>query len=321
MKILKLITALLISMISMQFANAQENKTTSNDTIYMVSMKEGSVIYGKIISKNDSLIILETKTMGKTSIMMKDIQELKEMQKNSFVNGQYRFPNPHATRYFFGSSAINLKKGEGYYQNTYLLLNSFYIGITDYINIGGGFEFLTLFATGDPVYFLSLKGGGKISKNFYLAAGTFFFSYSNGDNRVNNLLAYGIATYGNHEHNFSIGTGFNFNNKEYYSTVEPLPKYPIFTLSGMTRVSRKVALVTENWIIPATTEKISGSYFDQNGNYVYHYELSSSYRAYISYGLRFLGEKLSVDLGLVNTKEIAKEFAIGIPYVDFVVKF
>ncbi|HNZ85615.1 MAG TPA: hypothetical protein PKN90_04720, partial [Paludibacteraceae bacterium] len=40
-----------------------------------------------------------------------------------------------------------LKKGEGYYQNTMLLLNSFNVGITDYFSIGGGIEFLSTFIT------------------------------------------------------------------------------------------------------------------------------------------------------------------------------
>ncbi|MBE9480617.1 MAG: hypothetical protein IMY69_02855 [Bacteroidetes bacterium] len=43
--------------------------------------------------------------------------------------------------------------------------------------------------------------------------------------------------------------------------------------------------------------------------------------AIFSYGVRFFGERISVDLGFINNKDIIEEIVIGIPYVDFVVKF
>lgn len=65
---------------------------------------------------------------------------------------------------------------------------------------------------------------------------------------------------------------------------------------GEKRLSRRMAVVTENWILPGVDDPL------------------------ISYGIRFMGEKLSVDLALVNT---LGEHAIfpGIPYINFVVKF
>ncbi len=47
----------------------------------------------------------------------------------------------------------------------------------------------------------------------------------------------------------------------------------------MTRIARKSALVTENWIIP----------FDEE------------YYGLYSYGIRFFGEKLSIDLVFINS--------------------
>jgi hypothetical protein len=41
----------------------------------------------------------------------------------------------------------------------------------------------------------------------------------------------------------------------------------------------------------------------------------------MSYGVRFFGKKLSVDLGFLNNRDLAEALIIGIPYVDFVVKF
>ncbi|MCX7986219.1 MAG: hypothetical protein N2662_04720, partial [Bacteroidales bacterium] len=104
-------------------------------------------------------------------------------------------------------------------------------------------------------------------------------------------ILYSIATYGNTDNNVTMGLGWGFIGEE-------LAKRPVITISGMKRVSRKVGLVTENWIIPA-----------------------DGYKAVFSYGVRFFGEKIAIDLAFYNEKEIAQYLIIGIPYVDFVVKF
>jgi hypothetical protein len=45
------------------------------------------------------------------------------------------------------------------------------------------------------------------------------------------------------------------------------------------------------------------------------------YYAVFSYGLRFMGESIAVDLAFLNNGDIAESIIIGIPWVDFVVKF
>ena len=71
---------------------------------------------------------------------------------------------------------------------------------------------------------------------------------------------------------------------------------PVITLSGMTRVSGRIALITENWFIPG----LFGIFLR----------------------IRFMGEKISIDIGLINSKDIIKIFPIGIPaFLDMVFKF
>ena len=62
------------------------------------------------------------------------------------------------------------------------------------------------------------------------------------------------------------------------------------------RLSRRTAFVTENWIIPGVDQPL------------------------ISFGFRFFGEGLSVDLALINM--IGEDtFFPGIPWLDFVFNF
>jgi len=68
---------------------------------------------------------------------------------------------------------------------------------------------------------------------------------------------------------------------------------------GMARCSEKVWFVSENWLAPVDGEK---------------------YYFLVSYGIRFSGRKMSVDLAFINSKDIVESLVIGIPYVDFVIK-
>jgi hypothetical protein len=71
---------------------------------------------------------------------------------------------------------------------------------------------------------------------------------------------------------------------------------PLVIIGGEARLSQGIALVSENWVLPGVDEEI------------------------ISYGIRFFGRKLSIDLAMIATIEESFNFP-GFPYIDFVVNF
>jgi hypothetical protein len=105
----------------------------------------------------------------------------------------------------------------------------------------------------------------------------------------------GFGTYGNNNNNITGALGWGWADGEFS------PK-PVIIISGMTRVSRRIAFISENWLIPNIDE-------------------DESYTGLISYGIRFLGEKTSIDLAFINNRDIAEEIIIGIPWLDFVINF
>ena len=86
----------------------------------------------------------------------------------------------------------------------------------------------------------------------------------------------------------TVGVGYGFAGGD-------IETKPVAMLGGEKRISRRVALVTENYLLPTSED-----------NLVY------------SFGLRFIGEKLTTDLALFN---VAGSGIIGMPYVDFVFRF
>jgi len=276
-------------------AESLQQGIAAPDQISLIKIKgdAGLTYVGTIIERNDKEIILLTEGKTKVHIPIETIQDIRSIPSSHFHDGEYWFPNPNETRYLYAPSAFNLKKGEGYYQNTYLFINSFNYGFTDNFSFGVGFEFLSTFGSfgGDfnPIFFLTPKYSMQVSENLRVGIGVL---YGNVSDLVGGFgVGYGLATYGNPEHNATLGLGFGFFDGDFSTD-------PVITISGMTRISRRISLVTENWFFPADV-----------------------YRGILTYGIRFFGESMSVDLALINNTDIATAFPIGIPYIDFVVKF
>lgn len=271
-------------------------KKENKDALYHITLNDGNELHGEILERTNNTIIFQTKNLGKVTIENRNIKKIQEVKAGEIVNGKYWFPNPNNTRYLFSPTAINLKKGEGYYQNAYVVANSANYGLTDNFSIGGG-VFLPV------AVFLTPKVGFKFNEKFHAGAGVIVGLFP-GPTTVG--ILYGVATYGSNEHNITGGAGYGFIDNDF-------TQYPMITLSAMTRIGRRIALVTENWGIPLT---------DIDYNYTTGAESKKlNYMVLISYGIRIMNEKITFDIALINNKEIFDVFPIGIPYIDFVYKF
>lgn len=288
---LLLLLILLVSSISDLKAQNRFSEYDFNTTdTYKVVLNDGSEFIGKFVSSTDSVLVLRTKSIPKIEIPFSNIKSINIVDaQNLRKDGSYWFPNPNPTRYFFTTSAINLERGSGYYQNSYLVINAVNYGITDFFSIGGGFELTSTFSPDvNPFFFLTPKIGIKTTDKFYVGGGLLI---GNADGYTIGTT-YGMATYGDNDDNITAGLGWGFFEGEF------APE-PVIMLAGMTRVSRRISLVSDNLFFP-----------NDDG----YYEI-------ISYGVRFFGEKLAVDLGFINNSDIFEFLPIGVPYVDFVVKF
>lgn len=299
-KIQTFLIALLV-LITVQNINAQINAgNVQIDKTYKVELSDGTVFIGKILSKDGEIIVMKTPIIQRIEVTSSNVKSIAEIDETLLKDGDYWFTNPHASRYLFGPTAFNLKKGEGYYQNTMLALNSFNVGVTDNISIGGGLELISTvssISSGEfqPILFVTPKVSFEVTEDFHAGAGMYYVNTPNIDIGTRSgsglAIAYGIGTYGSKDHNLTGGLGWGFVQGQF-------EQKPIITVSGMTRISQKTALVTENWFI-------------SNDNYY----------SVFSYGIRFFGDNLAVDLAFVNNADIAEVFIIGFPWVSFVVKF
>ena len=159
------------------------------------------------------------------------------------------------------------------------------VGLTDRISFGGG---TPLFIGGsDRPFWLTPKIQVIKGRSVEGAVGVLHFS-NIGD--YNMGIAYGVITKGSTDSAITIGAGYAYERS---NGGDDNGAAPLLMVGGEHRVSRRIKLVTENYLFP-------------DGGLV-------------SAGVRFLGERLSVDLGLVSPVG-AGEF-VAVPMVNFVWKF
>jgi hypothetical protein len=241
-----------------------------------------------------------SKDLGYLAISRANLKSLRYLPVVAGGQAGIQFDNPHPTRYFFGPSAIPLKKGERYYQNAYVLANSVQYGINDNFSIGGG-------AVIPFAFFITPKWGYQVASKWHLGYGMLAATSFIKDMNFGLAVAYGSATYGTKEHNVTLNAGWGAVKQQ-----DPNSSYawrgarrPMFTISAMTRISNRVMLVTENWLFSLK------EYDFQTETY------TMKNRGILTGGFRFMGEKNSFDFGVL----VPSGEAVAIPYIDYVFKF
>lgn len=295
-RIMLTIAAILYSMWG--YTQAKNRLKVDTGNVYRVYTYDGSILIGKAVAIKNDTAIFNTTATGITEISLSKVEKVKLLEATGRKNF-FWFPNPNPTKYFLSPSAYNLKAGEVYLQNTYVSLNSINIGVTDFLSIGAGIDILSsLFSSGsDPVYFLTTKAGFKAADKLNIGGGFLYSKLPGKNNRGKRYSAnvlYGVTTYGNTNHNITLGAGADLSKSDYSGR-------PIITMGGMLRVGRNLSLITENWIIPQR-------------------ELSQI--NYYSGGIRIFWEHINMDFGiLTDNKKNSEDFNQFLPYVDFGVKF
>jgi hypothetical protein len=288
---------------------AQRPQTAAPDTVIrqIIHTRDGSTLIGRVVGEDSVSVRFET-SGGVLTLARSAVQSIETVKASAIHDGEYWFPDPNRTRLFFGPTGRMLDRGEGYYQNTYLVLQNFVGGINDYVTMGGGFSLIPGVDPTHWLYYVTPKVGVYRSEGLNIAVGGLAGFVPNAD--INGFgVAYGAVTKGGPDGSITAGVGVGYAGSTIASK-------PVFLLGGEQRVSRRIALLTENYLYVGRT--VGSECTINNCSNAYHYQLDGV----ASYGLRFLGEKLSVDLAFFNVLNPGTDKIFpGIPYISFGAKF
>lgn len=258
------------------------------DVTQELELSDGSSVIGRVVSIGDGQFIFRTTSGVEMTVEATAVRSLKPIT-GRVVNGEFLREDPNATRLFFGPTGRSLKKGEVYFGVYEVLLPFVQVGITDRLSIGAG----TPLVFGDferPYWFtpkLQVFQRGRTSAS----VGAMHFLNIDDDAHVG--IAYGVVTHGSTDSAISVGGGYAYarwTGDEYRDDDDA--GAGVVMIGGEHRVSRRMKLVSENYL------------FKGGG--------------FVSGGVRFFGEKLSADVGLVLP---LFEDTVLIPMVNIVRKF
>jgi hypothetical protein len=269
-------------------------------------LKDGSVFYGTIDRETPERVVVHTIAGATVEVDRAQIASI-EPARGVVVGGEFIPADPNATRLLFSPTARSLNKGQGYVGVYEFVLPFVQVGVTDRFSIGVGTP-LIFFGDEDvrPVW-ITPKFQFYRADRVQAAAGLMHFHVLGDDTKAG--LAYAVATIGTDDNAWTVGTGWAYS-RYYEETYDPycysMPMgpceptregqtegSPVVMIGGELRLGRRSKFITENYG------------FEGGG--------------IVSAGVRFLGERLSADLGLAVP--IGAGFFVALPVVNFVWTF
>ena len=233
---------------------------------YQVVLKDGSITYGRLERQDaDSVVIIGL--TGRIAFARASVRKVMAAGiPHTRADGsiEYWAADPMASRLVFSPTGRTLPKGEGYFADHWVVLGSAAYGITDDITIGGG----GLLLQNSQFWFVTPKVRIVAHDNFNLSAGVFLAGWgSDGTGGIGYL----VGTFGGSpDGNLTVGIGNGFAGSR-------SAKDQLIMIGGERRLTKRTAFISENYFTTGWAD------------------------ALVSYGMRFMGERLTFDLVFVST--------------------
>jgi hypothetical protein len=241
-----------------------------------LTLTDGSQIFGRVESIEGDALVFRSLAGVELRTSRAEVSDLRVVS-GRVRGGEFQPTDTHNTRLLFAPTGRALRKGEGYFGVYEVNVPFVQVGVTNRLSLGGG----------TPLWF-----GGGSEHPFWFTPKLQVLATPRAQAAVGVIhisgfehsagIAYGVTTVGTPEQAVSVGLGYAYGEGE---------RAPILMIGGEYRASRRIKWVTENWL-------------SRGGN------------GFVSGGIRFLGERLSADFGLIAPLVDAEGF-YAYPLVSF----
>lgn len=248
--------------------------------VQAVKLTNGTVYHGLVTESADSLSI-ELASGGTLALARSQVRSVTTV-RGRIRNGDFWPQDVNETRLFFAPTARTLPRGAGYISAYMVVLPFVGYGVTDAVTLSGGV--IPFVGGGAPLIgYAAPKVRVLATESVQAAVGALAFFSSDADESVG--ILYAVTSLGrSSDASVSLGAGFGYVGSEMADT-------PVLMAGFETRTSRRTKVVSENWIFPSDG-------------------------VVLSIGPRFMGERMSADLGLAMP--LLGEETIIFPLVNFV---
>ncbi len=273
-------------------ARAQDTTRTANlrvtpeGQIAVLTLRDGTTLVGRVLEVTPTVVRFAS-GVGETPVPRAAIHRVRLMAASALHDGELWPEDPSRTRLFFAPTGRMLRTGELYFADAYIFFPSLQAGLTDRVTIGGGMSLFPGPGLDEQLFYITPKVGVYASPRVNVAVGALVAGAKGIVDASPVGIGYGVGTFGGEDASVTTGVGYGFARGAISSTA-------LVMLGGHVRVSRSFALVTENYFVT------------QSGT-----------DAGFSGGVRFMGEKLAVDLAALG----ASGASTLVPYVAFIYRW
>lgn len=297
---------------------------------YRILIDDGSTVVGALLGSDADSVRIHTTVMGRMAIPLTRIIRMERITAASDQGSAPVPPGRHeadpyfspgvvtavetwfhdrqVTRYFLGPSAFMLRRGEGYYRNTYLAIQSVSVGITDHVSVSAAAELLSALRLSPqvPAIQLGIKGGGRLSPILRLGGSMLYanvpesppwrFGYrweERKEERIGLVAFHGYATIGNERYHGTVGVGTRYSEWKGWEAA------PTIQMSFAARLIPRLSLVTDNFLV---------------GEDAVHW-------AVWSFGARYVAPRVTVELAVTNNSRLVSDVGFGFPFVSTCIHF
>jgi hypothetical protein len=247
-----------------------------------ITLSDGTRAYGRVERVADGRVTFRTVDGASLDVEAAQVTSVATAE-GRVVGGDYWRADSNPTRLFFGPTGRSLRRGDTYLGVYEVVLPFVQVGVTDRVSIGGGTP-LVFGGGGSRPFWLTPKMQVMDTGSTGAAIGVMHMMVDGEQLGV----AYGVVTHGSTDSAVTVGAGYG-----YAALDDGGGDGPVLMLGGEHRVHRSLKVITENHVF-------------QGGGI-------------LSAGVRFLGERLSADLGLAVPLGAGESFVF--PVVNFVWKF
>jgi hypothetical protein len=260
--------------------------------VVTLRLKDGSSLRARIVAEDERN--LKIVTAG--GLAMEVARESVDRIERNGVDAP-RSSDSNYTRLLFSPTGRPLRKGEGYFSDHYVVFPGVAYGLTDSISVGGGLSVVPGLGLSEQLYYGSARVGRQFSERVAVSGGVLVAR--GGDSELDTLgLGFVTATLGKPDKSLTLGAGVARTvGEEYYTTYSggewrgdfrnEASYTPVVMVGGTARLSRRLAFVSENWLVLSQGFKLSEQPF--------------------ALGVRFLGDRLTADVGVVLIGELIEE--------------
>lgn len=258
-----------------------------------VHLTDGSTLIGRIVSEDERRLKVVTRSGVEVEVERRLVASIDDASKAAPAAE----PEPvlDETRLFLAPTGRPLRKGSGYFSDHLIFLPGVAYGVTDNITLAGGVSVVPGLGFDEQAIFFTPKVGARFGDRAAVSVGGLYMRAGVGDDGGHVSIGYAVGTWGTPEHSLTAGIGLGqAGDNDDYDRYDDDSARPMLMIGGATRLSKRLSLISENWIFP-------------DGDF-----------QLLSAGLRFRGDRLTVDLAFFTFEELIDEGGLpAVPWLSF----